>query len=91
MLSLKSNQFWGYFHQKQWEILLRLSNLVEGENHNLVIIILLTFPSTILVFVYAGAAKPDFIFLAEVIHGFAVCPVTRQVLQIVFLTNELSE
>lgn len=45
----------------------------------------------ILVFVYAGAAKPDFIFLVEVIRGFAVCPVTRQVLQIVFLTNELSE
>lgn len=45
----------------------------------------------ILAFVYAGAAKPDFIFLAEVIHGFAVCPVTWQVLQTVFLTNELSE
>ena len=51
----------------------------------------LPFSHPILVFFYAGAAKPDFIFLVEVIRGFAVCPVTRQVLQTVFLTNELSE
>lgn len=50
----------------------------------------LPFP-LILAFAYAGAEKPDFIFLVEVTHGFSVCPVTRQVLQTVFLTNEPSE
>lgn len=42
-------------------------------------------------FVFVGAAKPNFIFLFEMICGFAACPVTQQVLQTVFPTNERSE
>lgn len=37
--------------------------------------------------VYVG--MPDSIFLFQMIRGFAACPVARQILQSVFLTNEL--
>lgn len=42
-------------------------------------------------FVYVGAAKLDFIFLFEMICGFAACPVTQQALQTAFPNNELSK
>lgn len=32
---------------------------------------------------------PNSIFLFQIIHGFAACPVALQTLQTVFLTNEL--